>query len=328
MNRSELMGYGMLCRVQEFLSTYAARLGHIAESPAAQEVGVLAAGIREGDQDALTTRAMKTGEAANRRVLRRALWVNHMQQLAAVARAELRQVPKFESLLLPQVNMATPKLVQWARTMAAVANEHAEVFVTHGLPAEFVAQLLAAADALEASFQTQVVNGRETAGARAQVASSRSRAQYVIRVLNAQIEKALVDDPSLLAQWRHAKRVGVRGAQVGAEEQVSPPAGQTATVQSAGTGALAGTASTNTGTRPEGAEVVPLLVQGPRVAGCTGTGTRPAGGKVVPVLVRGPRVGKLYQYWYEARGWGGCTSTGTRPAGGEGPPARRVIACP
>jgi len=248
MTEVQRKGYTMLCRVQEFLIKYAARLGSIVGSPAAQEVGVLAAQMRDGDQDALTSRAMQTGASANTRVLRRALWVNHMQQIAAIARGELRHVPQFESLLLPTGNVGAPKLVQWARTMAAVAREHADVFVTHGLPAAFVAQLLVAADALDASLQTRLANGRETVGARAQVATSRSRAQYVIRVLNVQIEKALVDDPSLLAQWRHAKRVGVRGAQVGAEEQVSPPAGQTATVQSAGTGALAGTASTNTGT--------------------------------------------------------------------------------
>jgi len=238
----------MLCRVLEFLQTYAARLGNIVVSPAAQEVGVLATAIRDGDQDALTSRAMQIGASANTRVLRRALWVNHMQQIAAIARGELRHVPQFESLLLPTQNVGSPKLVQWARTMAAVAREHAEVFVTHGLPAEFVEQLLVAADALDASLETRLVNGRETVGAREKVVTSRSRAQYVVRVLSAQIEKALVDDPSLLAQWRHAKRVGVRGAQVGAEEQVSTPAGQTATLQSAGTGTLAGTASTNTGT--------------------------------------------------------------------------------
>ncbi|HEX7020316.1 MAG TPA: hypothetical protein VF159_09915 [Gemmatimonadaceae bacterium] len=223
-------GYDMLCRVLEFLITHAARLGPIAESAAAQEVGVLVTAIRDGDQDALTSRAMKSGESARTRVLRRALWVNHMQQIAAVARAELRQVPQFESLLLPTVGVATPKLVQWARTMAAVAREHAEVFVTHGLPAEFVEQLLAAADALDASLATRVANGRETVGARKRVATSRSRAQYVIRVLNAQIEKALVDDASLLAQWRHAKRVGLGGAS-DVEVVAGPTAGQAATVQ-------------------------------------------------------------------------------------------------
>ena len=247
MTEVQRKGYTMLCRVQEFLIKYAARLGSIVGSPAAQEVGVLAAQMRDGDQDALTSRAMQTGASANTRVLRRALWVNHMQQIAAIARGELRHVPQFESLLLPTVNVGSPKLVQWARTMAAVAREHADVFVTHGLPAAFVAQLLVAADALDASLQTRLANGRETVGARAQVATSRSRAQYVIRVLNVQIEKALVDDPSLLAQWRYAKRVGLGGS-AAAEEVAVPAAGSTATVQLAGTGGTGGAAGTNTGT--------------------------------------------------------------------------------
>ena len=233
----------MLCRVLEFLQTYAARLGHIVELPAAQEVGVLVTAIRNADQDALTSLAMKTGESANTRVLRRALWVNHMQQIAAIARGELRHVPQFQSLLLPIGNVGSPKLVQWARTMAAVAREHAEVFVTHGRPAEFVEQLRVAADALDASLQTRLVTGRETVGAREQVATSRSRSQYVIRVLSAQIEKALVDDPSLLAEWRHAKRVGLGGTPAAAGVTV-PTAGQTATPQSGttGTGGTTGTA--------------------------------------------------------------------------------------
>ena len=221
----------MLCRVQHFLKGNAGALGHIPESTAATQVDALVSDMASGAQDAVTSRAMVTGESGNTRVLRRALWVNHMQQIAAIARAELRHIPQFEALILPRVSESTPRVLRRARAMAEVAREHAEMFIEHGLPANFADQLLAAANALEASLQKRAEDRAEAAGAHGRVAASRSRAQYVIRVLNAQIEKALIEDPTLLAQWKYVKRVGFRG--VPAAEEVTP--GQAATTQSAGT---------------------------------------------------------------------------------------------
>lgn len=199
----------MLRRVQRFLIDHARELGSINQSAARKELDALVVAMFESAEAAVTTRAMGTGESANARALRRELRMSHMRQIAAVARAELAHVPEFEALRLPPTGESTPRLVERARAMAAVAREHAPVFFEHQLPADFADQLLAAADTLEASVRKRAVNGRDAAGAQEQLAAIRSRAHLVVRVLSTQVEKAVAGDATLLGQWAFAKRVGL-----------------------------------------------------------------------------------------------------------------------
>ena len=209
MTKTQQKVYDMLRRVQQFLIDHAEMLGQIPESAARKHLDILVSAMGDGAQVAVTSRTMATGEAAKTQALRRELRKGHMQPIAAIARMELRDVPQFEALHWPPAHEKTARLVGRARAMAAVAAEHTPVFLEHRLPADFAAQLLAAADAVEESLAKRAVNGRESAGAHGQLTASRSRAQYVIRVLATQVENALAGDATLLAQWKFAKRVGL-----------------------------------------------------------------------------------------------------------------------
>lgn len=242
MSRTYQKVYDMLCRVKQFLNDHAAALGQITQSAASHELDTLLTAMGSSAEVAVTSRAMAAGASANTRALRRVLWTNHMQPIAAVARAELQDVPQFESLLLPRVNESTPRLVLRARAMAAVAREHVDVFLAHQLTADFAERLLGAADAVDVSVQQRATDARDAAGARDQLAQVRSRAQYVIRVLNAQVQVALADNSTLLGQWKFAKRVGIHPA-VAAVESTT---GQTATPQLVGTSAMTPSSTTDT----------------------------------------------------------------------------------
>jgi len=200
------------CRVQQFLNDHAAALGPVARSAAREQLNALVSAMGTSADVAATSRVMATGESARTRALRRALHMKHTRQIAAIARAELRDVPQFEALRLPRGNESTPRLVLRARAMAAVASEHADVFRAHQLPADFADQLLAAANAVERSVERHSTNSRDAAGAREQIAATRSRAHLVVRVLSTQVETALEGDATLLGQWKFAKRVGLRSA--------------------------------------------------------------------------------------------------------------------
>lgn len=238
MSRTYQKVYDMLCRVKQFMNDHAAALGQITQSAASKELDTLLTAMGNSAEVAVTSRVLATGASANTRALRSALRMDHMQQIAAVARAELRDVPEFEALLLPHVNASTPRLVLQARAMATVARQHADVFFAHQLPADFVEQLLSAADAVDASVQKRAADVRDAAGAREQLAEVRSRAHDVVRVLNAQVQKALAGNATLLGQWKFAKRVGIHPATA----VVEGTPGQTATPQPAGTSITPSTA--------------------------------------------------------------------------------------
>lgn len=242
MTKTQQKVYDMLCRVQQFVTDHAAALGQITQSSARRQLDALVLAMSNSAEVAVTSRMMAKGESANTHALRRELRMNHMRQIAAIARAELREVPQFEALRWPSDNESTPRLVLRARAMAAVAREHAEVFLEHQLPVNFAEQLLAAADALDASVQERSADLRDAAGAYGLLAASRSRAPHVVRVLNAQVEKALAGDAALLDQWRFAKRVGLRG---GRRHEVTTPV-QSATQQDAASGAAASSGTTVT----------------------------------------------------------------------------------
>lgn len=251
MSRTYQKVYDMLCRVKQFLNDHAAALGQITQSAASHELDTLLTAMGSSAEVAVTSRAMAAGASANTRALRRVLRTNHMQQIAAVARAELQDVPQFEALLLPHASGSTSRLVLQARAMAAVAREHADVFLAHQLPADFAERLLGAADAVDASVQKRATDARDAAGAREQLADVRSRAQYVLRVLNAQVQLALAGDATLLGQWKFAKRVGTRPA-VAAVESTT---GLAATPQLVGTSATTPSSTT---------DAAPLAVAGPQ----------------------------------------------------------------
>lgn len=251
MSKLQQKVYDMLCRVQRFVNDHATVLGQIPQSSAKQQLDSLVSVMGNSAQVAVTSRAMVTGETANTRALRRTLRANHMQQIAAIARAELRDIPEFEALLLPPVRETTARVVLRARAMASVARLHAEVFIAHQLPADFAEQLLGAADALEASVQKRAADSRDAAGAREQLAAVRSRAHYVVDVLNAQVQVALAGNATLLGQWKFAKRVGIHPAAAAVESTTA----QTATPQLVGAGTTTPSSTTDT---------APLAVAGPQ----------------------------------------------------------------
>lgn len=231
MTKTQQKVYDMLCRVQRFLNDHAEALGQIAQSAARKQLDALVLAMGTSAQLGVTSRTMATGEAAKTQALRRELRKGHMQPIAAIARLELRDVPEFEALHWPPAHESTPRLLRRARAMAAIAAEHAPVFTEHRLPADFAARLLAAADAVEESLAKRAGNGRDSAGAQGQLAASRSRAQYVVRVLATQIDYALAGNAELLGQWKVAKRVGLRGgrnATTAASPTVQLPAQQSA----------------------------------------------------------------------------------------------------
>lgn len=222
MNAKDIRKFDMLRRVQQFLDAFTAKLAAVNATAARKELDTLVAemGVNESAQATNTLNAKS--QTAIQVVLRRDLLNHHMRPVATIAAAHLRDVPGFEALQLPKDGAKAAVLVQAATAMAEAARAYQQVFVENGRPENFADALLAAATALRGSIDTRAASIINKAAARKGLKATSSRAHLVLRLLDAQVKSALVDDPKTLAGWQSAKRIG-RGKVVPIEASIPAP---------------------------------------------------------------------------------------------------------
>jgi hypothetical protein len=208
MRAQEIRKFDMLRRVQQFLDEPAAKLSVVNATAARKELDQLVndMGVNESTQ-AINTLNVKS-QTATLAVLRRDLVNNHMRPIATIAAAHLRDVPGFKALRMPSKDLKVAVLVQDATAMAEAARAYQQVFVENGRPADFADTLVAAAAAVRASIDVRAKSITSRAGARNALKAIASRAHLVLRLIDAQVQNALADDPKALAGWESAKRIG------------------------------------------------------------------------------------------------------------------------
>ena len=201
-------------RVQQFLLANAAVLGPVMQSSYRATIDDVVDTLASHSVSQTSSRRAGAAETARLRVLRNALRLNHMRPIAAIAMAQLRQVPEFAALRMPSANSTSRGLIAAAGAMGAAATEHVTTFTDGGLPTNFVGHLQAAADALNASLTNRGVTGTAQSGATAGLASEATRARQAVKVLDSLVEPQLAGNVALLAQWKTAKRFGGRVAPI------------------------------------------------------------------------------------------------------------------
>jgi hypothetical protein len=151
MRAEQIRKFDMLRRVQQFLGTWAARLGGVAATAAKKELDAVTREMGGNESLQATATIAARGETAKLRVLRRDLVNHHMRPVATIAAAHLRDVPDFTALQLPDRKAKLAVLMQDAAAMADKAAQHQQVFVDNGRSADFIARLSAAAAAVRVS---------------------------------------------------------------------------------------------------------------------------------------------------------------------------------
>jgi hypothetical protein len=141
------------------------------------------------------------------RALRTRLIRDHMSPIARIAQAELRSAKGIEALRMPKPRLGTEKLAAAAGGMGETAAQYAAVFIAGGLPADFIAQLNAAAGAMVATIDTRAQKQGNQTGATKGLKARLSEGRKCVRVLDALVQSALADDDALLANWNRIKRV-------------------------------------------------------------------------------------------------------------------------
>lgn len=152
--------------------------------------------------------------------LRRTLRERWMIPVGRAGKRLLRFAPGAErALTVPKKHASVETLLAAAQRMASCVRRHTRLFVNVGFPRDFLAQLRAATQAVRARVARTGSARRRYAKATAALAREFAHVQRDIFILDALLANAPSDNPTLLANWRHARRTyrrmgrpGKRGA--------------------------------------------------------------------------------------------------------------------
>ena len=193
--------------VRDFIDQHADRLQ-----------GVISPGTRTAllqaiaDLDAFSNmqtvgRGAAKGSTKRLRELRRTLVRDHMAPVTRIAKATLPHTPELAALKMPRGAPSDAKLASDAYEMANAVADNAQPFLALGLPATFVAELKAAADALAAERNVRANSLVTRVTATKGLAARLSAGRKLVHVMDALVAKELKFEPALLAGWRQARRV-------------------------------------------------------------------------------------------------------------------------
>jgi hypothetical protein len=154
--------------------------------------------------------AAKSGTRAATRhlhALRRHLVEDHLAKIVRIARAELRDAAALENFRLPRRNAPVELLVVAARGIAQAAEQHAEIFITAGLPANFVDQLNEAAEALSNTRAARAQIRAHLAGTTVTIRKRLADGRRVTEVLDSFVRSATRGDDTLRVSWVAARTI-------------------------------------------------------------------------------------------------------------------------
>jgi hypothetical protein len=146
------------------------------------------------------------GEVQRRGQLEQHLVVKLMTPLSKFARASMQGTPEFAALTPSSRSLTRERLVQAARSMADAAEKHVTELEAQ-FPAGFLAQLRAAADAVQASLDARAALSVKGTGATLKIAVAARDGRRAIAALDGIIGHLIAGNERLLREWRAAKRV-------------------------------------------------------------------------------------------------------------------------
>ena len=222
-----------------------------------------------GATEQTTQKAQATLAAKDEKSLRVDVRSLHLKSIVDVAGALRGKVPGTGVFKLPPAGLRSENLVLAAQALRTTAGVYKDVFVEHGLPADFLDQLDAATAALKESVDARGVARSRIAGASNSLVNERSLGRQIVTMIDASLAHVLKSDKPMLASWRQVKRVTVKGATSRGLLPVVPgapivtPIAPTATPVVATVAPVAPTAApVASGAVPSTSEVAPLHSSG------------------------------------------------------------------
>ena len=190
-------------RVEEFLTTNKVE----GTETQLQVVKGVIGGMSDGGQTHEANTRVTRGETVRQQALRDALWNHHMAPISRIARRTFGVPGMDVKFTLPRKRADNQALLDAARGMAEVAEQHVEVFVKQaGLPADFLQKFRAAIDDLSGALSTRVIGRNRQKESREALEKLMKRGNAAVDVLDAIVKPRLESQPDLLATWNSVKR--------------------------------------------------------------------------------------------------------------------------
>jgi hypothetical protein len=142
-----------------------------------------------------------------KQALREVLVRDHIRPIAAIGRALLPEVGELKALRVPVAKGSYVAIVAAAYGIADVAKKHEAALLAAGRPAGFIAELVAATDALrDAVNATRQVKGQRMEATAGLVAEAKV-ARRALGLVDTLVRASIKGDRALLARWTHIRRV-------------------------------------------------------------------------------------------------------------------------
>jgi hypothetical protein len=193
--------------VQTFLIDHAERMPAVANAGARKKLDDVITELHAYAATQAGSDLTGRGAIGKRVTLRRTLVRGHMAPIARIARAALPQSPELEVFRVPRGKPTPERLAAAASGMAKAAEPHAAVFIEYGLPADFVARLTVAAEAMLDAVDNTKRHRGDRVGATKGIAIALSTGRKLVHILDAFVQHAIGDDLTLLTSWRSVSRV-------------------------------------------------------------------------------------------------------------------------
>ena len=196
-----------LDRVRVFIDTHESELGTVVNSSARKALAAALDGVQVHQDDQGTAVRDGQGRTSQRAALARDLAKMHMIPIAKFARTRLRDVPEIADLTKPVDLHKQQRLVSDARTMANVAGKYFDQFVAESFPADFVDQLRASADALDAAMKGRIASTTRRKSAGKSIDRVLQEGRDAVAVIDVLIKRQVRETDPLLATWKTESRI-------------------------------------------------------------------------------------------------------------------------
>ena len=231
MQNSQRAILGTLEGAQEFLDQNAEGLGGVAANGTRKKLGRIVSALTSHHttqtQSVVSAQQLTLSTSA----ARRALLQDHLASIAAVAKAELPNVPELAlARRTPKGSAPVGTLLTRAESVAKAVAPFADTFVAAGMPADFLAQLQGATDAVAHVASSRKASLDKASGATVGIAKQLAAGRRQINILDKQVRTALRGaDPALLKEWKERTRLPKKTAQAAAPPATSASAAPAAT---------------------------------------------------------------------------------------------------
>lgn len=192
---------------QQFIADHADRLDDLARTGACRRLDALVDDLTSlvAAQAAATSGAQ--GATQHLHALRRRLIEDHLAKIVTIARAELSEAQGRAQFRLPRRSDPVERLALAARGIALAAEKYAEVFITAGLPENFVDQVNEAADALINTHTARAQLRAHVAGTTNTIRVRLAQGRRITQVLDSFVRSATRDDDTLRVSWVAARTI-------------------------------------------------------------------------------------------------------------------------